>query len=48
MPKTPLEAYIPNLGGVVEQFWLRWIQQICLWIPPAHWLLDGMGKTFDA
>jgi hypothetical protein len=48
IPKDPQEAYLPNLGGVVEQFWSIWIQEHCFWTPPTHWLVDGRGMNFDA
>jgi hypothetical protein len=48
MPKVPSEVDIPNLDGETEFFWLRWIQEKKIWIPPSHWFVNGMGKTSNA
>jgi hypothetical protein len=48
MPKVPPEAYLPNISGVAEQFWSIWLQEICLWTPHSHCLVDDMGMTSNA
>ena len=48
MPKVTLEYDLPNLDDEDGMFWSRWIQEICLWIPPSHWIMDSMGKTSGA
>jgi hypothetical protein len=43
-----MEAYHPNLDDAIEQSWLGYIPELCLWTLPDHYLVGGMENTCSA